>query len=60
MEAGLPPNNDFNDGEQEGAGPFQNTARELILALAGYGRREGGHLLQCDGGRMIAAPGLEA
>ena len=25
MEAGLPANNDFNDGEQEGAGPFQNT-----------------------------------
>ena len=24
-EAGLPANNDFNDGEQEGAGPFQNT-----------------------------------
>ena len=24
-EAGLPENNDFNDGEQEGAGPFQNT-----------------------------------
>ena len=25
IEAGLPANNDFNDGEQEGAGPFQNT-----------------------------------
>src|SRR5260221_12574355 len=25
IEAGLPPNNDFNDGVQEGAGPFQNT-----------------------------------
>jgi choline dehydrogenase len=25
LEAGLPANNDFNDGEQEGAGPFQNT-----------------------------------
>jgi choline dehydrogenase len=25
LEAGLPPNNDFNGGEQEGAGPFQNT-----------------------------------
>jgi choline dehydrogenase-like flavoprotein len=25
VEAGLPRNNDFNDGEQEGAGPFQNT-----------------------------------
>src|ERR1700674_851283 len=25
VEAGLPANNDFNDGEQEGAGPFQNT-----------------------------------
>jgi choline dehydrogenase len=25
QEAGLPANNDFNDGEQEGAGPFQNT-----------------------------------
>jgi len=25
LEAGLPTNNDFNDGEQEGAGPFQNT-----------------------------------
>jgi choline dehydrogenase len=25
MQAGLPANNDFNDGEQEGAGPFQNT-----------------------------------
>ena len=24
-QAGLPRNNDFNDGEQEGAGPFQNT-----------------------------------
>jgi len=24
-EAGLPANNDFNNGEQEGAGPFQNT-----------------------------------
>ena len=26
QEAGLPANNDFNDGEQEGAGPFQNTS----------------------------------
>jgi choline dehydrogenase len=25
LEAGLPANNDFNDGEQDGAGPFQNT-----------------------------------
>jgi len=25
LEAGLPANNDFNDGEQEGAGPFQST-----------------------------------
>ena len=25
LEAGLPANNDFNDGEQEGVGPFQNT-----------------------------------
>src|SRR5258708_4826533 len=25
VQAGLPANNDFNDGEQEGAGPFQNT-----------------------------------
>src|SRR5579862_1465874 len=25
VEAGLPANSDFNDGEQEGAGPFQNT-----------------------------------
>src|SRR5579864_9146016 len=25
IEAGLPANNDFNDGDQEGAGPFQNT-----------------------------------
>jgi choline dehydrogenase len=25
VEAGLPANNDFNDGEQEGAGPFQST-----------------------------------
>ena len=25
IEAGLPRNDDFNDGEQEGAGPFQNT-----------------------------------
>ena len=25
QQAGLPLNNDFNDGEQEGAGPFQNT-----------------------------------
>jgi choline dehydrogenase len=25
MEAGLPRNDDFNDGEQEGVGPFQNT-----------------------------------
>ncbi len=25
VEAGLPFNNDFNDGEQEGAGPFQST-----------------------------------
>jgi choline dehydrogenase len=25
IEAGLPANNDFNNGEQEGAGPFQNT-----------------------------------
>src|SRR6266853_4075880 len=25
LESGLPANNDFNDGEQEGAGPFQNT-----------------------------------
>jgi choline dehydrogenase len=25
VEAGLPRNNDFNDGEQEGAGPFQST-----------------------------------
>src|ERR1700674_5674541 len=25
IAAGLPANNDFNDGEQEGAGPFQNT-----------------------------------
>ena len=25
LEAGLPANNDFNNGEQEGAGPFQNT-----------------------------------
>ena len=25
VEAGLPANNDFNDGEQEGVGPFQNT-----------------------------------
>jgi choline dehydrogenase len=25
LQAGLPANNDFNDGEQEGAGPFQNT-----------------------------------
>src|SRR6266700_1873958 len=25
VEAGLPANNDFNNGEQEGAGPFQNT-----------------------------------
>jgi choline dehydrogenase len=25
IQAGLPANNDFNDGEQEGAGPFQNT-----------------------------------
>jgi choline dehydrogenase len=25
QQAGLPRNNDFNDGEQEGAGPFQNT-----------------------------------
>ena len=25
LEAGLPPKDDFNDGEQEGAGPFQNT-----------------------------------
>src|SRR5204862_5321946 len=25
IEAGLPANHDFNDGEQEGAGPFQNT-----------------------------------
>jgi choline dehydrogenase len=25
IEAGLPANNDFNNGEQDGAGPFQNT-----------------------------------
>jgi choline dehydrogenase len=25
IEAGLPANNDFNDGQQEGAGPFQST-----------------------------------
>src|SRR4029450_12745545 len=25
VQAGLPANNDFNDGEQEGAGPFQST-----------------------------------
>ncbi len=25
VEAGLPANNDFNDGDQEGAGPFQST-----------------------------------
>src|SRR5829696_1182237 len=25
LQAGLPANNDFNNGEQEGAGPFQNT-----------------------------------
>jgi choline dehydrogenase len=25
IEAGLPANNDFNDGQQEGAGPFQTT-----------------------------------
>ncbi|HEX3863152.1 MAG TPA: choline dehydrogenase [Stellaceae bacterium] len=25
IEAGMPANNDFNNGEQEGAGPFQNT-----------------------------------
>jgi len=25
IEAGLPPNNDFNNGQQEGAGPFQTT-----------------------------------
>ncbi len=27
IEAGLPANNDFNDGEQEGAGPFQSTTK---------------------------------
>jgi choline dehydrogenase len=27
VEAGLPANNDFNDGQQEGAGPFQSTTK---------------------------------
>jgi choline dehydrogenase len=27
IEAGLPANNDFNDGQQEGAGPFQSTTK---------------------------------
>jgi choline dehydrogenase len=27
IEAGLPANNDFNNGEQEGAGPFQSTTK---------------------------------
>jgi choline dehydrogenase len=27
VEAGLPANNDFNNGEQEGAGPFQSTTK---------------------------------
>ncbi|HEY1259064.1 MAG TPA: GMC family oxidoreductase N-terminal domain-containing protein [Stellaceae bacterium] len=27
VEAGLPPNNDFNNGNQDGAGPFQSTTK---------------------------------
>ncbi|MGH7061037.1 MAG: GMC family oxidoreductase, partial [Stellaceae bacterium] len=27
VEAGLPPNNDFNNGTQDGAGPFQSTTK---------------------------------
>ena len=37
IEAGLPANNDFNDGEQDGAGPFQNTT-ERRAALEHGGR----------------------
>ncbi len=28
VEAGLPANNDFNNGQQEGAGPFQSTTKD--------------------------------
>ena len=30
MQAGLPRKDDFNDGEQEGAGPFQNTTNKRM------------------------------
>ena len=38
IEAGLPANNDFNDGQQEGAGPFQSTtkARRRWSTAAAY------------------------
>jgi choline dehydrogenase len=57
VEAGLPANNDFNDGEQEGAGPFQTTTnrkRRWSTARA-YLTGDGARILRSAPTRMRRA-----